>query len=124
IPLGDASRPRGMGRQDPARGKTPARLEMKIEAGRIAFLARSEVRKICRYVSLVRTLVLRKADIAIDAKQRTAARSRISDKARADPVKHRCKIRNEAEERIAHRVFISAFVLGEPLTVVVVLEFL
>src|SRR5262245_16995344 len=106
------------------RSKTATRFQMKIEARTRMDFPGAEMWEACCHVSLVRTLVLREADVAIDSKERAAVRSWIRNKTRTDSVKHRSKVRDEAQERVAHRCFKSVLVLGKPFSVVVGLEFL
>src|SRR5262249_6916213 len=105
------------------RGKTRSRLEMKIEAGSRNVSSSAEVRKISGNVRLVRTLVLGKADVPIDPKERASARPGICNNTRTDSVEHRSNICDEAQERTTHRFLESLLVFSKPFSVVIVFQF-
>src|SRR5262249_30899414 len=77
--------------------------KMHVEAWRVHVLA-GGVAKVARGVLLVRTLVLRKADVPVDTKHRAAVRTRIGDEAFGDPRKPRRHGGDEGAHRGLHAV--------------------
>src|SRR5262249_24930861 len=88
-------------------------------SGPVFALGVPEVR---RGVRLVWTLVLREANVPIDAHERTSVGSRISDKIRIDLFETWRQIGDQPEERPAHVIFVALLVRKKPLPLVVSLE--
>jgi hypothetical protein len=95
----------------------------KIKRGRIE-MSRATMTERGSRVGLVRSLVAREAEIAIDAHHRAAARPRVRDKVGADLSQPRREVRDEREHRLAHLVLVTGFILEKPVAVVVAPELL
>src|SRR5215212_2373947 len=70
-------------------------------------------------VRLVRRLVLREACVAVDAKERPAARARVRAEVGADLLEARRELADEGERRLEQVLLVSTLVGREPLAVVV-----
>src|SRR5262249_31930944 len=96
--------------------------EVHVEARRVYIPARG-VAKMTGCVFLVGSLVLREADVAINAKHGAAIWARVGDKALRDLEKLRCHSGNERAHRRLHAVPEALLVRLEPGALVVSFEF-
>ncbi len=94
---------------------------MQVEA-RTVDIFRRDVRKADPNVRLVRALVFRKPDVAVDPEQRPADRSRVSLEVRADLLQMRRDVGDELERGGLYVLFVAVLVGFEPFTPVVEVE--
>src|SRR5262249_966920 len=111
----------GLGLPDSAADHGVAWFQMKeiCRSGPVFALGVPEVR---RGVRLVWTLVLREANVPIDARERTSVGSRISNEIRIDLFETRRQIGDQTQERRLDVGLVALLVRLEPLALVVSLE--
>src|SRR5215813_5736466 len=102
----------------PCGGKASSRLQMQVEHGSMRILALG-MGEVNAYVCLERLLVVRKARVAVDAKQRTTRRSRVGDEVRAQLMQMRREGVDERQRRLHRALLKPLFVLREPIAIVI-----
>src|SRR5437867_4644651 len=102
-----------------------AGLEVDVEArGHVLRPLALGVPEVDRDVRLVRALVRREADVAVDPGEGAAERTGVRDEVRRQGLELRARIADEAEARLLDRGLVAGLVLGEPLAVVVLRQVL
>src|SRR2546425_3546898 len=96
---------------EPGGGEAVPGLEVQVESWRVHVPVAGGVRKVGRGVGLVRALVPRESDVAIDAEHRAAVEVAAD---RGEPRSHRG---DEAEQGVAHDRLVARLILHEPLAV-------
>src|SRR6059036_339114 len=119
-PIANHLQGRRVGMPDSRMGHRLARGHVEIVAGR-HFLRprRLRVPEVDPDLRLVRTLVRREPDIAVDAGQRSAKRLRVRDDIGTDLLQAWSGVPNESQARLLHGLLVAFLVLREPLFVVV-----
>ena len=102
-------------------GERTAGLEVEVVARRVGVF-REQVAEVDPGLRLVRRLVLREADVAVDAEERAAGGSRVGAKVGADLVEERGEVADELQRRFLDAFFVAALVGLKPLAVVVPAE--
>ena len=108
---------------DAGRAEHAARLQMNVEARRMN-VAGHYVRKARGDMRFVWFLVGREAHVTVDAKHRTARRTRVGNQLGADLPEPRSEVADEREHRLTNVAFVARTIRLEPFAPVVGPQFL
>src|SRR5229473_5669373 len=108
---------------DAGRTEHAARLQMNVEAWCMN-VAAHYLRKARGDMRFVRSLVRREPYVSVDAKHRTARRTRVGNQLWADLPEPRSEVSDECEHRLTNVAFVACTIRLEPFAPVVAPQFL
>jgi len=118
--ISDLEQGRGLRMPQARRGETSTGLKVEIKAGRVNVLA--SMGKPHGDMCFIRTFVMGKSRVAIDAKHGAARWPGIGNQMRRNLGQRRGEVGDEAQDRLADRGFPFFFVRQKPVAIVVALE--